>query len=39
VPQWALIGIAGTLLTVVGITWEHRMRDVRYAAGYLRRLQ
>jgi hypothetical protein len=38
-PQWALIGIAGTLLTVVGITWEHRMRDVRYAAGYLRRLQ
>jgi hypothetical protein len=39
VPQWALIGIAGTLLTVVGITWEHRMRDARYAAGYLRRLQ
>jgi hypothetical protein len=39
VPQWALIGIAGTLLTVVGITWEHRMRDVRYAAGYLRHLQ
>jgi hypothetical protein len=39
VPQWALIGTAGTLLTVVGITWEHRMRDVRYAAGYLRRLQ
>ncbi|GAA4696599.1 SCO7613 C-terminal domain-containing membrane protein [Nocardioides conyzicola] len=39
VPQWVLIGIAGTLLTVVGITWEHRMRDVRYAAGYLRQLQ
>ncbi|GAA4732173.1 hypothetical protein GCM10023350_14440 [Nocardioides endophyticus] len=39
VPQWALIGVAGTLLTVVGITWEHRIRDVRYAAGYLRRLQ
>jgi hypothetical protein len=39
VPQWVLIGIAGTLLTVVGITWEHRMRDLRYAAGYLRRLQ
>ena len=39
VPQWALIGTAGTLLTVVGITWEHRMRDVRYAAGYLRQLQ
>jgi len=39
VPQWALIGVAGTLLTAVGITWEHRMRDVRYAAGYLRRLQ
>jgi len=39
VPQWVLIGIAGTLLTVVGITWEHRMRDLRYAAGYLRHLQ
>jgi hypothetical protein len=39
VPQWALIGVAGTLLTVVGVTWEHRMRDVRYAAGYLSRLQ
>jgi len=39
VPQWALVGIAGTLLTVVGITWEHRMRDARYAATYLRRLQ
>jgi len=39
VPQWVLIGIAGTLLTVVGITWEHRMRDLRYSAGYLRRLR
>jgi hypothetical protein len=39
VPQWALIGTAGTLLTGVGITWEHRIRDARYAAGYLRRLQ
>ena len=39
VPQWVLIGVAGTLLTVVGITWERRMRDVRYAAGYLSRLQ
>jgi hypothetical protein len=38
-PRWLLIGIAGTLLTVVGITWEQRMRDLRYAEGYLRRLQ
>jgi hypothetical protein len=39
VPQWVLIGIAGTLLTVVGITWEHRMRDLRTSAGYLHSLR
>ncbi|MFC6342487.1 SCO7613 C-terminal domain-containing membrane protein [Nocardioides hankookensis] len=39
VPQWVLIGIAGTLLTVVGITWESRLRDVRTTAGYLRQLR
>ncbi|KQW49368.1 hypothetical protein ASC77_11890 [Nocardioides sp. Root1257] len=39
VPQWVLIGIAGTLLTVVGITWESRLRDVRTTADYLRQLR
>lgn len=34
-PQWVLIGAAGTLLTVVGITWERRLRDLNAAAGYL----
>ncbi|WP_296605681.1 DUF2157 domain-containing protein [Nocardioides sp.] len=34
-PQWVLIGAAGTLLTVVGITWERRLRDLHAAAGYL----
>lgn len=35
VPQWALIGSAGTLLTVVGVTWERRLRDLRAAGTYL----
>lgn len=38
-PQWVLIGLAGTALTVVGITWESRMRDLRQAASYLGRLR
>ena len=28
-PQWVLIGLAGTLLTVVGVTWERRLLDLR----------
>jgi hypothetical protein len=39
VPQWALIGSAGTLLTVVGVTWERRLRDLRAAGSYLGRLR
>jgi hypothetical protein len=39
VPQWALIGSAGTLLTVVGVTWERRLRDLRTAGSYLGRLR
>ncbi|MGY2704311.1 SCO7613 C-terminal domain-containing membrane protein [Nocardioides sp. HB32] len=35
VPQWALIGSAGTLLTVVGVTWERRLRDLRATGSYL----
>ena len=38
-PQWVLIGLAGTLLTVVGVTWESRMQDLRHAAAYLGRLR
>lgn len=38
-PQWVLIGLAGTLLTVLGVTWERRVRDVKSAAGYLGRLR
>ena len=32
VPQWILIGLAGTLLTVVGVTWERRLRDLQRPA-------
>jgi hypothetical protein len=38
-PQWVLIGLAGTVLTVVGVTWERRLRDLRQAADYLGRLR
>lgn len=38
-PQWVLIGLAGTVLTVVGVTWERRLRDLRQAADYLVRLR
>ena len=38
-PQWILIGAAGALLTGVGVTWEHRLADVRRAAAYLDRLR
>ena len=38
-PQWVLIGVAGTLLTVVGVTWESRLRELREAAAYVERLR
>ncbi len=38
-PQWILIGLAGAVLTLVGVTWESRMRDVRHAGAYLGRLR
>ncbi len=38
-PQWVMIGLAGTLLTVVGVTWERRLVEVRQAALYLDRLR
>ena len=38
-PQWVLIGAAGALLTVLGVTWERRIVELRHAAGYLDRLR
>ena len=38
-PQWVLIGAAGALLTVVGISWEHRMRDLHAASAYVAHLR
>ncbi len=35
VPQWVWIGLAGALLTTVGITWERRLLEVRKAVGLL----
>jgi len=39
VPQWVVIGLAGTILTVVGVTWETRLLELRRAATYLGRLR
>ncbi len=38
-PPWLLIALAGTTLTVVGVTWESRMREMRGAASYLAHLR
>ncbi len=38
-PQWVVIGLAGTVLTLTGITWERRVVELRRAAGYLGRLR
>ncbi|QIG45562.1 hypothetical protein G5V58_24960 [Nocardioides anomalus] len=38
-PQWALIGTAGSVLLVAGVTWEARVRDLRRTAAYLGRLR
>ncbi|QDH10812.1 hypothetical protein FE634_21645 [Nocardioides dongxiaopingii] len=38
-PQWVTIGLAGTLLVVVGVTWERRVVDLRRAATYVGRLR
>lgn len=39
VPQWVVIALVGGLLTVVGVTWEQRLRDLRLATGYVRGLR
>jgi hypothetical protein len=35
VPTWLVIGLSGTVLTLVGITWESRLRDLRRASRYV----
>jgi len=39
IPQWVWIGLAGALLTTVGITWERRLLEIRQAVGMLGRLR
>ncbi|WP_141014015.1 SCO7613 C-terminal domain-containing membrane protein [Nocardioides sambongensis] len=39
VPQWVWIGLAGLILTVVGITWERQLLELRKAVGAIRRLR
>jgi hypothetical protein len=38
-PSWLVIGLSGTVLLVVGVTWESRMRDVRTASRYVASLR
>ncbi|QNN54165.1 zinc ribbon domain-containing protein [Nocardioides mesophilus] len=39
VPRWVLIGIAGAVLILMGVTWERRLREARHLAGYLHGLR
>ncbi|MGI8900563.1 MAG: SCO7613 C-terminal domain-containing membrane protein [Nocardioides sp.] len=38
-PRWVLIGGAGTVLIVMGVTWERRLLEARQMLGYVRRLR
>ncbi|KRF20924.1 hypothetical protein ASG90_00405 [Nocardioides sp. Soil797] len=38
-PQWVVIGLIGVVLTVIGVTWERSLNEVRQATGFLRRLR
>ena len=38
-PRWMLIGTAGLLLLVAGITWESRVKNAKSAIAYLRDLR
>ncbi|MGZ4436233.1 MAG: SCO7613 C-terminal domain-containing membrane protein [Nocardioidaceae bacterium] len=39
VPRWVLIGTAGAVLVLMGVTWERRLTEARHAVAYLRRLR
>lgn len=38
-PRWVLLGLAGSALLFVGVTWEARRRNLATAARYLRELR
>lgn len=38
-PQWVIIGLVGIVLTVLGVTWEQRLRELRRASAYVRALR
>lgn len=38
-PQWVLIGLVGVVLTVVGVTWEQRLHELRRVSAYVRGLR
>ena len=38
-PQWVVIGLAGTTLVAVGITWERRVVELQRAAQFVGRLR
>lgn len=38
-PQWVLIGLVGLALTVVGVTWEQRLQEIRRVSTYVRGLR
>jgi hypothetical protein len=38
-PQWVVIGLAGTTLVAVGVTWERRVVELQRAAHYVGRLR
>ncbi|UUZ59347.1 hypothetical protein [Nocardioides sp. B-3] len=39
IPQWMLIGLVGVALTIVGVTWEQRLREFRKVSAYVRGLR
>ena len=39
VPRWVLIGSAGALLILMGVTWERRVQEARRVMGYVHGLR
>ena len=35
VPRWGLIALAGTVMLVIGVTWESRVREARSLASFV----